>query len=256
MRPVAYPSPHDDLYAHRALALAGARRFRIRGVPFADRVQIAWLGMLGARKTWDPALGPWHSWAYKHIRYALLAVSQEAYRSGRFGSFAHMDFVSHRLATRRPEFRTEEAARAHFAGSVSDAYLAPRTLGPMLTFTDGRDESFEEPANSDDPEGPSLGDTLSDGDSVEEAEQRDLVRRWGALLDGLRQGLGALPSMILDERLWFDGPDGERSSLQEIGDRFGLSRERVRQVQERLRHRIREAGVKAGLLPGGRRSGR
>jgi RNA polymerase sigma-32 factor len=41
---------------------------------------------------------------------------------------------------------------------------------------------------------------------------------------------------IFDERLIADEP----LTLQELGDRFGISRERVRQLEQRLTGRLRE----------------
>jgi RNA polymerase sigma-32 factor len=48
---------------------------------------------------------------------------------------------------------------------------------------------------------------------------------------------------ILDRRLLSEVPD----TLQEIGDRWGVTRERIRQIEAGLIARLREAAVTAGL---------
>lgn len=77
----------------------------------------------------------------------------------------------------------------------------------------------------------------SDGPAADDAcaddERRQLVAERLAVL---RQELTARDQAILDERLMADDP----MSLQELGDRFGVSRERIRQLEERLMGRLRE----------------
>ena len=56
-----------------------------------------------------------------------------------------------------------------------------------------------------------------------------LLKEFGKTLQGKER-------VIFERRLLSDGP----GTLQEIGDEFGISRERVRQLESRLKNRLRE----------------
>ena len=100
----------------------------------------------------------------------------------------------------------------------------------------GPDVSINQPvADGDDA---SLVDFLPSGEQtaenrVADAEFRSLlsqkIRAFGATLEGKDR-------VIFERRLLRDGP----GTLQEIGDEFGISRERVRQLESRLKNRLKE----------------
>jgi RNA polymerase sigma-32 factor len=98
-----------------------------------------------------------------------------------------------------------------------------------------RDLSVDQP--SDDESGATLLDVLHGGgrtaeDQVADAEFRhevgERIRAFGATLKDKE-------AVIFNERLLAEQP----LTLQEIGDKYGISRERVRQLEERLKRRLR-----------------
>jgi RNA polymerase sigma-32 factor len=99
-----------------------------------------------------------------------------------------------------------------------------------------RDLSVDQPANDEDG-GATLLDVLSGttqgpDQQVADAEFRrevsEKIRAFGATLKDKEQ-------VIFTERLLAEEP----LTLQEIGDKYGISRERVRQLEERLKKRLR-----------------
>jgi RNA polymerase sigma-32 factor len=75
------------------------------------------------------------------------------------------------------------------------------------------------------------------GPTVEEdVARRDLQERVKAAIGRFREGLGERERAILDERLLADDP----ATLQAIGDRFGTTREAVRQAEARLMAKLKE----------------
>ncbi len=100
---------------------------------------------------------------------------------------------------------------------------------------DNWDLSLESPMRED------SGDERKDflpvpGPGVEEVVASDEVREWMAgILDKMRRTLNEKELAILGERLLSDEP----STLQEIADRFGISRERVRQIEANLLKKMR-----------------
>ncbi len=81
-----------------------------------------------------------------------------------------------------------------------------------------------------------LGDTLRAGGRTVEDEvvTQDLRERIDAAIAEFREDLGERERVLLDERLAADEP----KTLQEIGDRFGITREAVRQAEAKLKRRL------------------
>jgi len=78
---------------------------------------------------------------------------------------------------------------------------------------------------------------LSGGPSVEDkVSSREIKQRIAAVLERLHPRLNSKELTILADRLLSDEP----LTLQEIADRFGISRERVRQIEANLLHKMRK----------------
>jgi RNA polymerase sigma-32 factor len=105
----------------------------------------------------------------------------------------------------------------------------------MSQRMDNWDMSLESPVRED------SGDERKDflpmlGPSVEEKVAAQEVREWMAgILDKLRRTLNDKELAILSERLLSDDP----RTLQDIADRFAISRERVRQIEVNLLKKMR-----------------
>ncbi|HBB03282.1 TPA: hypothetical protein DCZ16_05885 [Candidatus Peregrinibacteria bacterium] len=101
----------------------------------------------------------------------------------------------------------------------------------------GSEVSLNENAfNDHDSDSDELGDWFSDGVdySGKYEAQMDVVAIQG-IIDTLREGLDEKELCVLDHRiLAYDSP----RTLQEIGDEFRITRERVRQIEAGLRKRI------------------
>lgn len=72
--------------------------------------------------------------------------------------------------------------------------------------------------------------------SIEQQVARaELAAKIREALDSFKEQLDEKEVMIVDRRLFTD----EQSTLQEIADEFGLSRERIRQIENRLKDRLK-----------------
>jgi RNA polymerase sigma-32 factor len=69
----------------------------------------------------------------------------------------------------------------------------------------------------------------------EEVARRELQEKVKAAIERFRVDLSERERVILDERLLSEDP----ATLQAIGDRFGTTREAVRQAESRLMVRLR-----------------
>jgi RNA polymerase sigma-32 factor len=99
----------------------------------------------------------------------------------------------------------------------------------------GRDLSIDASAGPDD--GASLLDVLPGREAT--AEQRvadaEFRQRVSEKIREFGETLKDKESVIFSERLLAETP----ATLQEIGDRYGISRERVRQIEERVKKKLK-----------------
>ena len=96
----------------------------------------------------------------------------------------------------------------------------------------------------DDPDGQTLGDRLTDPSESDPSEPLDRAR----LRDVLDHSLGRLGSRERKVLRWRFGLDeGDEQTLQQIGERLGLSRERVRQIQASAMDKLRKQAPVAAL---------
>ncbi|HXV77148.1 MAG TPA: sigma factor-like helix-turn-helix DNA-binding protein, partial [Candidatus Polarisedimenticolaceae bacterium] len=72
------------------------------------------------------------------------------------------------------------------------------------------------------------------GDVEDDVARRELQRQVETALEAFRKELGDRDALLLDQRILSEDP----LSLQEIGDRFGTTREAVRQAEVRLMKRL------------------
>jgi RNA polymerase primary sigma factor len=214
------------------LTVKVAKQFRGMGLAFSDLVQEGSLGLFHAVAKFDHRRGfKFSTYAVWWIRQAIVRAIQQHSRTIRLPSHVH---------DRARRFRqTRERLSAEFGctptpGELAEELEVDEKQVEMLTRIDQRPASLDAPVHP--VEDASLGDLLEDPkalDPVEELHQAWLMREIESLLLGLS-------SRERDVLSWKFGLAGERGlTLQEIADRIGLSRERVRQIQVTAIRKIR-----------------
>ncbi|MBX3228978.1 MAG: sigma-70 family RNA polymerase sigma factor [Labilithrix sp.] len=205
--------------------VAIAYEYRRWGVPMEDIIQQGNLGLLKAAAKFDPA------------RECRLATYAAYWIRAEIREYVLRAFRVVRLGTTKAERR---ALRAYRRTKVSDpAELAKvsglseervRTLLPLLaaretsldaTMHDGGPASERLPGNGPSPE--------------EEAVRSEAARQAGSAVNTAVDHLDARERMIVRERFMKEEPP----TLQELGARLGVSKERVRQLEERARTKLR-----------------
>jgi RNA polymerase sigma-32 factor len=214
------------IQASLPFVIAIALEYRRWGAPIADLVQQGNLGLLKGARKFDP------SRECRLITYAVYWIRAEirdyvvrAYRLVRIGTTK-----GERRAMRAYRKTREEdpAALARESG------LPIEQIERLLPMLRARDVSLD--ASYDDQV--SVLDRLADGGALQdEALQREHHR--ARARHDVAEALERLPereAMIVRERLLVDEP----VTLEALGVRLGISKERVRQLEERARKRLRE----------------
>jgi RNA polymerase primary sigma factor len=188
--------------ANLLFVVSYAKRYRGLGVSFLDLIHEGNLGLLEAARRFDPSRN------VKFITYAVWWVRE---------------------------------AMTHVLADQTRAFSFPPKLFSALYRVHGAspDVSLSDPVMSGGGDGPSreLGDLLAqDGtllveEMIHEADLKELAAALGDLDDKEREIV----------RLRFGLEDEEPRTLQEIGDRLHLSRERVRQIESRAKEKLRRS---------------
>jgi len=212
-----------------------ARRYRTEGLEQADLLQEGIVGLLRALQRFDPERGvPFAAFATWWIRQSLQEARSDFMRPLRLPPKA-LRQLSQLKSEHQRIYQGERR-------SAKVAELAERTnieleQAEALMVADARERSLDEPIISMDAELGTLGDLLEDPLSA--AAYEDVVDAIaGEQLRGLLSRLTDRERDVVGARFGFDAP---AEKLAEVGERLGVSAERVRQIEERALAKLRSA---------------
>ena len=199
-----------------------------------DLVQEGNIGLMESLKNFDPYRGVrFPSYAVWWIRAYIIRYLMNNWRMVKLGTTQ---------AQRRLFFNLQkEKEKLEAEGFVPAAKLIAQRLDvkeaevvEMTQRLSGRDLSTDAPMGHG--EAPTLLHTLADdGPTPEESLAEDEYRR--AVRDRLEtfgEGLRDKDLVVFRERLMAEQP----LTLREIGERYGISRERVRQIENRVKKKL------------------
>jgi RNA polymerase primary sigma factor len=217
------------------LVVKQAKRFRNMGVPYLDLIQEGNLGLMRAVEKFDYRRGfKFSTYAVWWIEQALVRAIQNASRTVRVPSHIY----ELQLRSRRIERELRQRlGRAPRRDELARAMEVPPEVLDRVRASALPIASTDAPLpGADDLV---LEDVLQDEDVVDPVEDVDR--------NELRQVLGGAIA-TLDERerailaARFAADESEPVTLEQIGRRMGISRERVRQIERRALERLRERG--------------
>ena len=229
-----------DLYRHRMieanlrLVVSIAKRYRNRGLPMSDLLQEGNLGLMRAVDKFDHRRGhKFSTYATWWIRQAITRALADHGRTVRLP--VHQIDLLNKIAGAR-KLLTSKLDRAPTLEEVGEHMgLTPEKLSEVLAF--GRTRlSLDQPANPDE-EGADLGDFIEDEGCPEPstcAGQALLSRDLCAALDRLTER----EKRVLELR--FGIGVRHNYTLEEVGEVFSLTRERIRQIQGQALRRLRQ----------------
>jgi RNA polymerase sigma-32 factor len=229
---------------HLRLVVKLAREYARPGESLLDLVQEGNYGLLRALKKYDPTRGiRLSTYAAFWIRAYMLRWLLDNSRMVKFRGPTERKLF---FGLERAKRKLEAQGRQPTAEAIADALeVEPSDVLQMQGRLSRADLSLDEKI---DEEGHSVIDLMPDDERerpdhvIEEGELRerqlDTVRRFGTALSGRQK-------KIFEERVASDKP----RTLQALADEMGLSRERVRQLEQELYDALKRAIGKVEALP-------
>jgi len=212
-----------------------------------DLIQQGELGMLEAFDRFDPTRG------YKFSTFASWYINQYI-SAWTFEQVSTIRVPTHRwrdarmIAHARTRLVSETGEDPTLEALAADVGKSPKKLVEILAAEEmARPTSLHQPIG-DDEDDAVVGDMIADKAALnpEEVAVRNALQT--ILADAFERALTARERRVLQLR--FGLYDGEPRTLEWIGRRMGISRERVRQIEERAFARLRSDPAIRQLLDG------
>lgn len=227
--------------ANLRFVVSYAKRYRGLGVSFLDLIHEGNLGLIEAAKRFDPDRNvKFITYAVWWIRQAVMHALSDQTRA--FSLPAKLSGVAARFGRDVASLAAELDHAPTTREIAQDLDISEADVDALVQIS-GKDVSLSDRvgapgAAADEDEGRELGDTLEQ-ESVPPVES-ELIHE--AFLHQLHAALLELEAKERDVmRLRYGLDDGEPQTLQRIGDRLHLSRERIRQIEARATEKLRRS---------------
>jgi len=238
------PALKELTEANLRFVVSVAKDYQGQGLPLTDLINEGNLGLIKAAERFDETRGfKFISYAVWWIRQSILQALAEHSRIvrlplNRVGTISKINKASERL-----EQEFERSPRADELAHQLD--MKPREVNDAQRIS-RRHHSLDTPFSDDDTN--CLLDVIADGKTQEPDKELQM--------DSLQEEVSAALDTLKDRerdviRMYFGIEHEYALTLNEIGEEFGLTRERVRQIKEkairRLRHRSRSKKLRQYL---------
>jgi RNA polymerase primary sigma factor len=232
---------HDLVRANLRFVVTVAKHYLGQGLSLQDLINEGNIGLMKAGRRFDERRGfKFISYAVWWIRQAILQAIADQSRLVRLPQ--NRTVVLHRVHRTQGRLQ-QELGRAPVPAEIARAAdLSEREVREALRI--GQPEVYLDEVLSED-DGRTLGETLPLESDREDAESTVLERSRREDLDRVLACLPPREAEIL--RLYFGMSQQTPLTLEQIGGRMGLTRERIRQLKERALGRLRDHAL-VGVL--------
>jgi RNA polymerase primary sigma factor len=221
------------------LVVSIASKLQRRGVELEDLVQEGYFGLATAIRKFDADLGyKFSTYATWWIRQAVQRAIADRGSTIRLPVHMHERVVRYATVLRRLHQQLERLPTDKELATALE--IAPRELTEIQRASRLRPESLDKP----------FGDRLRAGDMIadQEASSPEDAAVTADICREVRSVLGVLSDRNREViELRFALADGRVHTLEEISQRFGLTRERIRQIEVKALETLRQPAKARGL---------
>jgi len=226
------------VHSHLRFVVHVARGYNGYGLQLGDLIQEGNIGLMKAVKRFDPDMGVrLVSFAVHWIRAEIHEFILKNWRIVKVATTKAQRKLFFNL--RRAKTRLGWLNAAEVSAVAKDLNVSEREVLEMESRLSGRDIGFDAQSDDDDdhaPPSPAAYLVSRDEDPSQAYERADSD---GHQLDLLREGLAGLDARSRDiiARRWLD--DENKVTLQELADEYGVSAERIRQIEANAMKKMR-----------------
>lgn len=234
---------HRLAAAHMRLVIAIAARFRHYGLPMADLIQEGHVGLLEAGARFEPdrevRFSTYATWWIRASIQDYILRNWSIVRGGTSSAQKALFFNLRRLRARMSQAAAGDDTIDIHQGIADAVGVSREDVAVMDARLSGSDMSLNAPLTEESGGSTERMDFLIDTQPLPDetvGETIDTERR----LRWLRSALGVLSDRelnILQARRLSE----ESATLESLGDRLGISKERVRQIESRALEKLRRA---------------
>ena len=244
---VAARAAHDArnafVKANLRLVISIARRFNHGRMPLQDLIQEGNIGLLKAVDRFDHRKGfrfsTYGTWWIRHAISRSIADKARAVRLP-----VHMIDAYNKVCRARRDFETTHGRRPDDHEIAAATGVSIERLQRMAYSLVENPVSLDQPLSDD--SGLTLLDAVEDTHNAEPAELLDNDLMVTQLREVLLATLSPMECDIVKKRMGLD--DEQELTLKEIGERYSLSRERIRQLQEQALVKLRDEFRRRALI--------
>jgi RNA polymerase sigma factor (sigma-70 family) len=215
----------------------------VPGIDRSELMQEGVVGVLRALERFNPDLGtPFWAYASWWVRQAMQQLVAELSRPVVLSDRA-LRQLAHVRDARRRFLRTH--SREPSLGELANESELTMAQLQRLIVAERQPRGLEEPVDDTSRGGATFGDLLCDS-AAEEAYEEMATRLGAAEVPRLLARLSPRERTVIKARYGLDGPE---RTLRELGQRMGVSAERVRQIEQAALEKMRGASETAPARP-------
>ncbi|MCQ2002419.1 RNA polymerase factor sigma-32 [Rhizobium sp. NRK18] len=233
--------------SHMRLVISMANKFRNFGLPLSDLIQEGHVGLLEAAARFDPErevrFSTYASWWIRASMQDYILRNWSIVRGGTSSAQKALFFNLRRLRAKLAQGDSQLTAQAIHQEIASALGVSLSDVQTMDARLSGPDASLQAPAIAGDNDSSERLDMMASDEPLPDEQVSDMIdserrRKW------LTHALDSLNDremkIIRSRRLAEDGV-----TLEELGSELGISKERVRQIENRALEKLKAALMSA-----------